>query len=305
MKIILAGGSGYLGVILAQRFIDQSNEVVVLTRSEKTVLPQGVKKVLWDGETLGDWTKELESSDVLINLSGRTVNCRYNEKNKKEIIDSRVLSTQVLASALDQLISKPKLWLNFASATIYKYSLDTDMTELTGEIGSGFSVEVCKAWEKAFFDKSNPEVRKVALRLAMVMGLSDGPLIPLIAHAKLGLSGRHVDGKQYVSWISEVDFIEVVEFLISNETIEGPVNVCSPNPVSNQEFMKALNKVFGFGWGLYLSTWMLEVGAWVMGTETELITKSRRVVPDKLLKSGFQFKHPKVLEYFQFLKNKS
>ena len=176
------------------------------------------------------------------------------------------------------------------------------MTELGGEFGSGFSVEVCKAWEKAFFDTKNPDVRKVALRLAMVMGKNNGPLVPLMSHAKLGLSGSHASGKQYVSWISEIDFVSIVEYVISKEGIEGAINVCSPYPVPNKEFMGALNKVFGFGWGLNLATWMLEVGAWVMGTETELITKSRRVVPDKLLKAGFQFTHPKVLEYFKSIK---
>jgi uncharacterized protein len=223
MKIVLAGGSGYLGQLLASYYKSKSAEVVIFSR-RTSFTQNGVKWVKWDGEQLGNWVGELETCDVLINLSGRTVNCRYNEKNKKEILDSRVLSTKVLQSALNSLASIPKVWLNLASATIYKHSLEKDMTDEGGELGTGFSVEVCKAWETAFFEDNMLSLRKVALRLAMVMGKSGGPLIPLISHAKMGLAGRHASGKQYVSWIGELDFLRAIDFIVSHPEIEGTIN---------------------------------------------------------------------------------
>jgi uncharacterized protein len=303
MKVILSGGTGYLGKLLQEHFLSKNDEVVVISRSSKSSNSSNLRFVQWDGENLGDWQKELENSDVLINLSGRTVNCRYNEKNKKEIFDSRLKSTAIIGKAIQDAQNAPKIWLNFASATIYRHAEDRPMDDETGEIGSGFSVEVCKAWEKTFFDNKTSKTRQVALRLAMVMGKNDGPLVPLIQHAKMGLGGKHASGNQYISWLSEPDFLGAIEYIIVNESINGAINVSSPNPLPDREFMRLVRTNFGLPFGLPLAKWMIEIGSFFMQTESELILKSRRVVPSKLQKLGYNYKFPTIETYFEHIKN--
>lgn len=300
MKVILAGGTGYLGKLLQNHFLKLNYEVVVLSRRERPS-KGNLSFVVWDGVTINqDWLHELKGAEVLINLAGRTVNCRYNEKNKKEILDSRVLSTRVLNHAVAEVTkekdSNLKVWINFASATIYRHSLDKEMNEAEGEIGSGFSVSVCEAWENEFYSVKQ-SVRKVALRLAMVMGKEDGPLVPLLGLAKVFLGGPHSSGDQYVSWLSESDFFGIIDFVIKNENIEGSVNASSPFPETNRVFMSGIREALGLNFGFRLRNWMLEVGAFFMGTETELVKKSRRVVPARLLEAGYVFKYPQWREY--------
>jgi uncharacterized protein len=256
------------------------------------------RTVAWDGETLGPWAKELEGAAAVINLAGRSVDCRYNLRNRRLIMDSRVNSTRVLGEAIANCKSPPPVWLNSSTATIYKHSLRRAMDEATGQIGAtpeakdAFSVDVASGWEGAFNEARVPGTRKVALRTAMVLSDTGSVFRVLRQLVRFGLGGRMGSGSQYVSWIHELDFCRAIEWIMSNEDLTGPVNVTAPNPLPNAEMMRILRQVLGMPLGLAATAWMLEVGAFVMRTETELIIKSRRVVPGRLLASGFEFRFP-------------
>lgn len=294
-KIVIAGGTGFLGSCLAKHFTNTDDRVIILTRGASgTIGPIEFKQ--WDGRTLGTWADCLESADVLINLNGKSVDCRYTEKNKKLICATRIDATAVLGQAIQQCKQPPKLWINSASATIYRHSLDKEMDEFTGEIGSGFSVDVCQQWERVFNTFNLSSTRKVIIRTGIVMGKKGGPLRPLKMLAKLGAGGKHGNGNQYFSWLHEDDFVNIIEFIYSNTHLNGVYNVTSPTPIPNQQFMKAMRKAVGMPSGLPLPKWLLEIGAIIMGTETELILKSRRVVPKKLIEAGYQFKFAKIEE---------
>ena len=292
MKIILAGGNGFLGNVLIKKLRDK-NEIVLLTRGASKT-NNGIRYVHWDAQSVGDWVSELDGADVLINLVGRSVDCRYNEKNKKEILESRTKSTQVLGEAILQCAQAPKLWLNSASATIYRHSTDKAMTEESTEFGEGFSVDVCKAWEKSFFDFKLNATRQVAMRITIVLGKDGGAVKPLLRLAKFGLGGAQAGGKQMFSWIHQDDFAAVVKFIVENDAIVGPVNMAAPNPLTNAALMKTMRKTVGMPIGLPMPTFLLKFGALLIGTETELITKSRYVIPGKLQDAGFEFKYPSV-----------
>ena len=299
LKIVLAGGSGQVGSLLARRFHGQNHQVVVLARKPR---PAPWQVVSWDGITLGDWTKQLEHADALINLAGRSVNCRYTKANRRSIKDSRIQSTQILGRAISQMAHPPQLWMNASTATIYRHAIDRPMDEDTGELGGHefnapsawrFSIDVATNWEAAFFSATTPRTRKIAMRSAMVMGPNpDGIFAELLRLVRLGLGGAAGSGQQFVSWIHAEDFLQSVAYLIDHQEIRGPVNIAAPNPLPNREFMRALRRAWGTPIGLPSTKWMLELGAAVLRTETELILKSRRVVPDRLLQSGFQFQFP-------------
>jgi len=260
----------------------------------------------WDGERLGDWTSHLQGADVVVNLAGRSVNCRYHRWNRREIVESRVRSTQLIGEAIHRLRQPPRLWLNASTATIYRPTLDGTMDEDTGELGGGeegapdewrFSIEVAKRWEEAFFSVHTPGTRKIALRSAMTMSPDRGGIFDVLSGlVRFGLGGKAGSGKQFVSWIHERDFVRALDFLIADETIEGIVNVAAPNPLQNAEFMRSLREAWGVRSGLSATLWMLELGAFFLRTETELILKSRRVVPGRLLRSGFRFEFPEWAE---------
>ena len=295
-RIILAGGSGFLGKLLSRYLTERGYEVVVLTRQ----LAQGasVKEVHWDARTLGPWAEHLNGALAVVNLAGRGVNCRYNEQNKRAILGSRVQSTCILGEAIARCARPPVVWLNSSTATIYKHSLDRAMDE-RGEIGAtpeakdGFSVEVAREWERAFEAAPTPSTRKVALRTAMVLGTQAGSVLDVLRRlVRSGLGGHMGTGNQYVSWIHEHDFCRGIEWLISRQDFHGVVNLAAPNPISNRELMKTLRYACSKSFGLPAAGWMLEIGAFFMRTETELIIKSRRVVPGRLLESGFEFRFP-------------
>jgi uncharacterized protein len=289
-KIVIAGGSGFLGQVLQDHFCSLNDGVTVLTRKKPAAQKDGVDFVEWDAQSLGAWVSSLEGCDMLINLTGRTVNCRYNETNKRQIVDSRVKSTEVLGRALAGLTKKPKLWLNASSATIYKGSHERANDEETGIIGEGFSVGVCQLWEKAFADHAQEGVRQVALRTAMVIGRG-GPFLTLMSKiVRSRLGGAQGNGRQMVSWLHEADWLGAIEFLVDHEDITGAVNLSSPNPLTNRQMMQALRKVLGVSIGLPAYTWMVHLGARLMQTEAELPLKSRYVVPSRLLKEGYKFK---------------
>jgi len=289
MKIIIAAGTGFLGKNLEKYFTEKGNQVYILTRN-----PKRKNEILWDAKTLGEWKNLLENSDVLINLAGKSVDCRYTDKNKKEIYDSRINSTKILQQAVDNCINKPKVWLNASSATIYVHSETHLNTEENGIIGDDFSMNICKSWEKEFFKTENEDIRKVALRTSIVLGNNGGAFTKLKLITKLGLGGKQGRGNQSVSWIHIDDFCKAVEYIIENKNISGKINVTAPNPLSNEEFMRKLRKEMKIPFGLNAAFWQLEIASVFLKTETELLLKSRNVYPEKLMESGFKFTYPNV-----------
>jgi len=296
-KIILAGGSGLLGRALATHFGKAGYDIAILTRAAKSRenLP---RKIQWDARRLGAWTTELEGADAVTNLTGRSVDCRYNAKNRREIMDSRVESTRVIGQAIAQCKRPPRVWLNASTATIYKHTFGPAWDE-AGEIGAtleakdSFSIEVARAWENEFNRAATPATRKVALRTAMVLGSGRNSVFPVLARlVRFGLGGKMGTGRQFVSWIHELDFCRAIDWLINHEDLAGVVNVCAPNPLSNTEMMRALREMLGVRIGLPAREWMLEMGAFFLRTETELIIKSRRAIPRRLLDAGIRFEFP-------------
>jgi uncharacterized protein (TIGR01777 family) len=262
--------------------------------------------VKWDAETLGDWTSELEEADAVINLAGRSVNCRYNNQNRRLIKESRVKSTQIVGRAIAQASHPPRVWLQASTATIYAHRYDAPNDEATGILGGSesnspdtwrFSIDVATSWERAVNESALPDTRKVLLRSAIIMSPDRGGAFDMLLRlVRYGLGGRAGNGKQYVSWIHDYDFVRAVSWLIEYDELEGPVNLAAPNPVPNGEFMRTLRAAWGISFGLAANEWMLEIGARVLQTETELILKSRRVTPDSLLQAGFVFQFPNWIE---------
>lgn len=287
MKIIIAGGSGFLGENLEKYFTEKGNQVYILTRN-----PQRKNEIYWDAHTIGEWKSSLEKADVLINLTGKSVDCRYNEKNKQEIYSSRIDSTRILQKAVDLCSDKPKVWLNASSATIYVHSEKHLNTEENGVVGDDFSMNICKSWEKEFFKVKNEKIRKVALRTSIVLGKNGGAFPKLKMITKLGLGGKQGRGNQMVSWIHIDDFCKAVEWIIQHETISGVINITAPAPVSNENMMKKLRKKLKVPFGLNAPVWQLEIASVFLNTETELLLKSRNVYPEKLIKNEFQFSYP-------------
>jgi uncharacterized protein (TIGR01777 family) len=294
-KIVLAGGSGQVGSLLRRHFVSSGDQVTVLTRSTAS----GSGFIQWDGRTPGSWVRELEGADLVVNLCGRSVNCRYNARNRYAILASRVHATRVLGEAMARAENPPLVWMNASTATIYRHSLDRDMDEQTGELGGNeldapetwrFSIDVARNWEEAFADAPVPGTRKIALRSAMTMSPDRGGIFDtLLGLVRGGFGGRQGNGRQFVSWIHEADFVAAIEFLLADPSFEGPVNLAAPNPLPNREFMEVLRKAWGISFGIPSTRWMLELGALALRTETELILKSRRVVPGRLLQAGFAF----------------
>jgi uncharacterized protein len=299
-KIVLAGGSGFLGQVLAEFFAAKGMEVVILTRNPKP-RADAIREVRWDGESLGGWLKELEGALALVNLAGVSVNCRYHARNRKLMLNSRLNSTRVLGEAIARCANPPPVWLNSSTATIYRHTFGAAWDE-AGEIGGCaeakdiFSVHIATEWERVFNQANTPRTRKVAVRSAMVLGHAKNSVLPnLLRLGRLGLGGSLAGGRQFVSWIHEEDFGRAVEWIIEHESLRGPVNLAAPNPMTNAEFMAMIRTVCHAPFGLPASRWMLEIGAFVLRTETELLIKSRRVVPGKLLADGFVFRHPRLL----------
>jgi uncharacterized protein (TIGR01777 family) len=299
LHIVIPGGSGQIGTIMARHFHGQGHRVTILARK---TYPAPWQVPLWDGKTLGNWVAALDGADVLINLSGRSVNCRYTAKNRAAIKESRTATTRLLGQALADLKHPPRLWLNASTATIYRHIFDRPMDEATGEIGGQepdapstwrFSIDVATSWEQSFFSVVTPNTRKIALRSAMIMSPDSGGVFDqLLRLVRFGLGGAAGSGQQFVSWIHDADFLRSVDYLIAHEELDGPMNLAAPSPLPTREFMRALRQVAGVSVGIPATRLMLEVGALFLRTETELILKSRRVVPGRLLRSGFQFQFP-------------
>ncbi|QMU63682.1 MAG: TIGR01777 family protein [Flavobacteriaceae bacterium] len=287
MKIVIAGGTGYLGTLLTTHFLkDVKNTVFILSRKQK--LNRGNLQYLqWDGKTEGYWSSFLENTDVLINLAGKSVNCRYTKENKAAIYKSRIESTHILCRVVQKLKHPPKIFIQSSSATIYRHSEDRLMTEERGEIGVDFSMDVCKKWEMIFNSHDLPKTKKIITRTAIVLGNKGGAFPIMKRLTKFGFGGKQGSGKQFISWISEEDYIRSMVYLINGE--KGIYNLCAPNPLMNKTFQQKLRKKLGVFLGLHIPKWCLKLGAKVVGTESELLLKSRRVYPERLLRSGFRF----------------
>jgi uncharacterized protein len=296
MKVVIPGGTGQVGTVLRRSLTAQGHEVVVLTRR-----PAQAHEVAWDGRSLGGWVEELEGADALVNLAGRSVSCRYNEANLRAMMESRVRSAAVVGEAIARCDAPPAVWLQASTATIYAHRFDAPNDEATGVIGGAepgvpayweYSVRIARAWEQAQQDAVTPRTRRVALRSAMVMSPDRAGIFDYLSWlARLGLGGPVAGGAQYVSWIHEYDFVRAVRHLLTDERLDGAVNVTSPGPVPQREFMRALRKAWRVPVGLPSTAWMAEIGAFVLRSDTELLLKSRRVVPARLLEAGFEFEY--------------
>ena len=305
MRIVVAGASGFIGRYLVDAFRLDGAAVSLIGRHGP-------------GTRWGDTAaiaELVDGADVVINLAGKSVNCRYNAGNRAEIFRSRLDTTRALGSAIAAAKQPPRLWLNSSTATIYRHAEDRPMTESTGEIGSGFSVSVATAWEQAFFELPLPRTRRVALRMAIVLG--DGSVMPPLTRlARFGLGGAQLDGRwfstaarraagtfhefrarggrQRFSWVHIADVLGVIQFLMKHDEIDGVVNVSSPNPTDSRGFMATLREVLGVRLGIPTPRFVLELGSMVIRTETELVLKSRWVVPERLLGAGYAFEYPEL-----------
>lgn len=296
-KIVIAGGTGFIGQGLIDHFGEQ-NDLVILTRRPKTNKGR-THYVYWDGETLHGWETQLENADLLINLAGKSVNCRYNEKNKKEITGSRTNATAILGEAVRGLVNPPQLWINAASATIYRHAEDRPMDEFTGEIANDFSVQVCKQWEQTFNGITLPHTRKIILRIAVTLGHQGGVMAPYLNLLKFGLGGRQGSGRQMFSWVHITDVCRMISWLYEHPQLDGTFNCSAPHPVKNDMFMLTLRRVSGHVIGLPAPAWLLAMGACLIGTETELLLKSRWVLPTRISRAGFKFRYPYLQEAFE------
>jgi uncharacterized protein (TIGR01777 family) len=283
-KIVIAGGTGFIGSYFQKKFADAGYEVVIISRE--------ANHVSWKDDA--SLLNALEGAAVLVNLAGKSVNCRYTAKNKKAILDSRVHTTQKLQQIADQCKRPPMLWINSSTATIYRHAEDRPMDEETGEVGSGFSVAVARTWEKAFFEKEHPGIRKIALRIAIVLGRTGGVMKPFTNLVRFGLGGKQGSGKQMFSWIHIEDLYQILLFLMENQTLTGVYNCSAPYPVTNQIFMSTIRKILRPLLHLPSPTLLLKAGAILIGTETELLLKSRWVLPRKLLDAGYRFRYPDI-----------
>lgn len=296
MNILIAGGSGFLGTELTKFFTDQGHTVKTLTRN-----PRNKNQIKWDGKTKADWIKEIDRTDVLINMAGKSVDCRYTEQNKSRILNSRIHSTSILNEAVSEASNKPFIWINSSSATTYIHSEATLMTEKNGIIGNDFSMTVCKKWEQEFFLREIEGVRKVATRTSIVLGNEGGAFTKMKAITKLGLGGKQGNGNQKMSWIHIKDFCRAIEFLINSNHISGPINITSPNPIPNNQFMTHLRSSLNIPVGINQPKFLLEIGAFFLRTETELLLKSRNVYPEILINNGFKFNFNEAENAFQDL----
>lgn len=297
MRVVIPGGTGQVGAILDRALTAEGHDVVVLTRS-----PRGERQVRWDGSTLGDWVKHIDGSDVVIDLAGRSVSCRYTDENLKAMMTSRVESARVVGEAIAGASRPPAVWLQMSTATIYAHRFDAANDERDGVIGGnesgvpgywGYSVEIARNWEAAQERAATPGTRKVALRSAMVMSPDRGGVFDVLSWlARLGLGGSVAGGRQYVSWIHDRDFVRAVTFLIERDDLVGAVNLAAPGPLPQSQFMRELRSTWGMPVGLPATKWMAEIGALAIRSDTELLLKSRRVVPGRLVEAGFAFDYP-------------
>ncbi|WP_163540064.1 TIGR01777 family oxidoreductase [Gracilibacillus sp. YIM 98692] len=283
-KVVIAGGTGFIGTYLKEKFQDKGYEVFIISRKEASIKWEDKQAII----------NALESAEMVINLAGKSVNCRYHKKNKQEILRSRINTTNWLGEAIEECNNPPALWINSSTATIYRHAEDRPMTESNGEIGTGFSVDVAKNWEKAFFAFDLPHTRQIALRTAIVLGPNGGVMTPYKNLVKYSLGGIQGTGKQMFSWIHVEDLWKITQFLYQRDDLEGVFNAAAPNPIQNKQFMQKIRKQMNRNLGLPAPRFLLELGAIVIRTETELVLKSRWVLPERLEQEGYFFTFPTI-----------
>ena len=279
---MIAGGTGFVGKYLTEQFRNSGYEVILISRQAQGLRWSDTKGII----------RALENSDMLINLAGKSVNCRYNQKNREEILKSRTVTTRQLGEAMLKCKNPPELWINASAATIYRNAEDRPMTESTGETGKGFSAEVAAAWEEVFFSFRLRAVRQVALRITIVLGKEGGVVKPFVKLVRFGLGGKQGSGKQMFSWIHMEDLFGIILFLQSRKELNGAFNCCSPHPVDNATLMRTLRQTMHMKFGLPSPAWLLKIGARIIRTEPELVLNSRWVIPERLLEAGYIFRYP-------------
>lgn len=314
MRILIPGGSGQVGTLLARHLYAAGHGVTVLSRHPQDHPEQRWRTLFWDGATAGPWAEEIHRSDAVIHLSGRSVNCRYNARNRREIFDSRVKPTLLLGQLIAASPTPPPIWMNASTSTFYRNALDRPQDEFTGELGDlpsergtrepanlpetwSFSIDVAHRWEQALGAIPTPRTRKIRLRSSMTMSPDAGGVFSVFSKlVRLGLGGTQGPGTQFVSWIHDKDYCRATDLLLEHPEItdetDGVINLTAPEPLPNRDFMRILRNAWGKSIGLPATRWMLEIGTFAMRTETELVLKSRRVVPSLLLKHGFEFQFP-------------
>ncbi len=295
-RVLIFGGTGHMGLAIKRHLDPARYQITIVSRN-----PKSPGDLQWDGRTLGAWTEALDGCDVVINLAGRRVHCRYNEANKKEMMDSRIDSTRVLGTAIGQCKNPPAVWLQASTATLYAHTYGPPNDDVTGVMAGSepdapaawkYSIEIGTKWEEALNQAVTPNTRKVAMRTAIMMGIDkDSALDVFSGLTRKGLGGKLGSGKQWVSWVHELDMVRAIEFLIESD-LEGPINIASPNPLPQVEFAKELRQAWGVPFGLPATPWMIAIGAWFMDGDSEIVLKSRRVVPKRLTDAGFQFLYP-------------
>jgi uncharacterized protein (TIGR01777 family) len=281
-KIVIAGGTGFIGNYLAAEFKKAGDDLLIISRRPGTIRWTDFQGIL----------SALEGAELVINLAGKSVDCRYNAKNKEKILTSRTLTTKILGQAMELCKNPPVLWINASTATIYRHAEDRPMTEDQGEIGKGFSIDVATQWEKTFFSFHLERTRQVALRMAIVLGKNGGVIKPFLNLVRFGLGGMQGNGKQMFSWIHIADVFNIILFVLEHKELSGVYNCSAPNPVTNKILMRTLREKTNTKFGLPSPAWLLRMGAVMIKTETELVLKSRWVVPEKLMKAGYTFIYP-------------
>ncbi|WP_353140365.1 NAD-dependent epimerase/dehydratase family protein [Pseudopedobacter sp.] len=301
-KVILAGGTGSLGLLLTDAFLQRGDEVLVLTRRQKIINQRSnVKYVLWDGENLGDWVKEIEKSDVIINLSGERINKRFTAKNKSLLERSRFLPTQIIGTAIQKLEQPPGLWINFSGISIFSGVQSGIQDESSRQYGTDFLASLTQKWESIVYQTNLQHTNKIILRISPVLSRNSGMFKELYPIVKSGLGGKVGNGKQYVSWIAETDFIRLVLWLVDNNPEHSVYHASSPFPVTNEQFMTALRQSAGIGFGLPFPKSLIKIGAFLKGIDSSLILSSVPAVSKFSLEEGFEFEYPYIYQTFNQL----
>lgn len=288
-RVLIAGGTGHIGSSIAGRLVKEGYAVTILSRSMLESERPSLRYAYWDGVNFGSWTKYIDESEVVINLCGKSVNCRYTESNKLKLIQSRVKPTLLLGEAIKNSLTPPRLWINASSSAYYGFS--TEVKDERAGAGSDFPSRICVEWEKAFMSTYTPATKKIAWRLGVVLQHDKGLILPFVGLVKSFIGGRLGSGKQYFTWIDEEDFLNAALWTIESSLAVGIYNFTSPEPETNEKFMKVLRDVLGVRTGISLPEWLLKIGGKIIGTEPYLVLDGRRILPARLLDSGFRFQY--------------
>lgn len=290
-KIVIAGGSGFIGKALVNYFSKSDTHITILSRTPKASAIANVSYVVWDGQTAGDWYSEIDGAQVVINLTGKSVNCRFTEKNKKEILSSRIMATRAIANAIEASKNPPSLWINASATGIYQANVADTFTETHNRIGTDFFGEVCTEWENELFNSATT-TRKIALRTGVVLGSEDGFYPAVAPLVKLGLGGQQGNGKQFISWIHITDIVRIIDWCIKTTSVQGAINAVGPEPLDNKTFMQTFRNVLNMHFGIPQPAFLIRIGSFFLGTEANLVLESRKVYPETLMNIGFSFLFP-------------